>query len=51
MSDYVPPPTEESSSLNGSEELDIEALVWEAYEILKKKFEAKEGSIMESGSR
>ena len=51
VSDYASPPTEESSSRNGSVELDIEALVREAYEILKTKVEAEEGSIMESGWR
>ena len=47
MSDYASPPMEESSSQNGSVEFNIEALVREAYEILKTKIEAEEGSIME----
>ena len=37
MSDYALP-LEESSSRDGSDELDIEALVREAYEILKAKY-------------
>ena len=51
VSDYALPPTEESSSQNGSMELNIEELVLEAYVIVKIKVDAEEGFIMESGSR
>ena len=47
MSDYALPP-EESSRRNGSEEYDLEALIREAYEIVKAKIEAEEGFITES---
>ena len=46
--DYALPP-EESSTQIGSEELDIEALVREAYEIVEAQIEAEEGLIAESG--
>ena len=50
VSDYALPP-EESSTCNGSEEYDLDALIREAYEIVKTKFEAEEGSTMESSMR
>ena len=49
-SDYTLPP-EENSMRNGLEELDLEALVLEAYEIMKAHIEAEERSSMESGTR
>ena len=49
--DYASPPTEESSPWNGLVELDIEALVREAYEIVEAQIEAKEGPTMETGPR
>ena len=47
MSNYASPLTEESSPRNGSVELDIKALVQEAYEIVKAQIEVVEGSTME----
>ena len=49
-SDYTLPP-KESSTRNGLEEFDLEALVREAYEIAKAQIEAEERSTMESGMR
>ena len=49
-SDYSLPPNE-SSPRNSSVELDIEALVREAYKIVKAQLEAEEGSTMETGPR
>ena len=50
-SDNAMPSKEESSSQNGPVGLNIEALIREAYEIMKMRVEVEEGSIMESGSR
>ena len=50
MSDY-PLLLEESSTWIGSVELDIEALVREAYEIVEAQIEAEEGSTMKTGPR
>ena len=50
MSDYALP-LKETSTRDGSEEYDLEALVWEAYEIVKSKIEADGGFIMELGPR
>ena len=50
VSDYAIPP-EESLMRDGLEEYDLEALIWEAYEIVWSKIEAEEGFIIESGPR
>ena len=47
VSDYALP-LEESSTHEGLEEYDLEALVWEAYEIVKAQIEAEEGFTMET---
>ena len=47
VSDHTLPP-EESSMHNGSEELDLEALIREACEIVKAQIEAEEGFTMET---
>ena len=49
--DYASLPTEESSLRDGSVEFYIEALIREAYEIVKAQIEAREGSTMETGPR
>ena len=48
VSDYALPP-EDCSTRHGSEKRDLEALVREAYEIMKARIEAEEGSTMETG--
>ena len=50
VSDFALPP-EECTARNDTEELDIEALVREAYEIVKAQIEVEEGSTMETGPR
>ena len=50
VSDYALP-SEESSMRNDMEEYDLEELIREAYEIVKSKIEAEEGSTMETGPR
>ena len=49
-SDYALP-SEESSTCNGLEEFDLEALVREAYEIVKAQIKAEEGFVKELGPR
>ena len=51
VSDYASPLTEESSSQDGSVELDIEALIEEAYELVKAQIKAEERSTIETGPR
>ena len=48
MSDYALP-FKERSTRDGTEEYELEALVWEAYEIVRSKIEANGGSTMETG--
>ena len=50
VSDYALPP-EEGSTCNGLEQFDLEALVSEAYKIVKAQIEAEEGSTMGTGPR
>ena len=50
VSDYALPP-KESLTCNCLEEFDLEALVREAYEIVKAQIKAEEGSTMEMGLR
>ena len=50
-SDDALPPKDKSSSRKGPVVLDIEALIREAYEIMKMRVEAEEGSTLESSPR
>ena len=49
--DYASTPNEERSLRDGLVELDIKALVREAYEIVEAQIEAEEGSTMETSPR